>query len=80
MKEKKPFAEIIIGKLGGPKPMMEGKEAEKDMEVDDGVELAKEILSAIESKDPEALKEALHAIFQSFEVEPHEEAEHEEEE
>jgi hypothetical protein len=76
MKEKKPFAEIIIGKLGGPKPKMMGEEAEeKDMEVDDGLELAKEILSAIESKDPEALKESLHAIFQSFEVEPHEEEE-----
>ena len=70
---KKPFAEMIIGLGKAP------KKEEMSEEIDESHELAKEVLSAIESKDAMALSESLHALFQSFEVQPHEEVEHEEE-
>jgi hypothetical protein len=79
MKPKKPLAEIIIGKLGPKKPMMDEKGP--DMEEEAGefgeeYEIAQDVLDAIAQKDKMLLAEALEAAFNYYDAQPHKEGEH----
>ena len=78
MKPKKPIAEIIIGKLGGNKPMdeMAPDMKEEAMESGEEYEIAQDVLDAIGKKDKMLLAEALEAAFNYFDAQPHEEGEH----
>ena len=79
MKPKKPLAEIIIGKLGPKKPMM--NESAPDMKEEAGesseeYEIAQDVLDAIAQKDKMLLAEALEAAFNYYDAQPHKEGEH----
>jgi hypothetical protein len=78
MKPKKPIAEIIIGKLGGKKPMdeMAPDMEEEAMESGEEYEIAQDVLDAIGKKDKMLLAEALEAAFNYFDAQPHKEGEH----
>ena len=81
MKPKKPIAEIIIGKLGPKKPMMDEMKPGMDMEEESSesgeeYEIAQDVLDAIAKKDKMLLAEALKAAFDYYDAQPHKEGEH----
>jgi hypothetical protein len=77
---------ILIGKMR-PKGMAAHSEPDGDESggeeygPEEGLKVAaKEVREALESKDDEALAEALHSFFMECDAMPHKEGEHEEEE
>jgi hypothetical protein len=79
MKPKKPIAEIIIGKLGPKKPMMDEKAPNMEEEAGESseeYEIAQDVLDAIAQKDKMLLAEALEAAFNYYDAQPHKEGEH----
>jgi CRISPR/Cas system CSM-associated protein Csm2 small subunit len=80
LKSKSPGLAILIGKMKPKMGKPEEPDGDEEMPVEgEGLEATmEEFITAIEEKDVPAAVEAFKSLFEQLEMEPHEEAEHDE--
>lgn len=76
--DKKKAATVIIAQMHNPS--LEIEEEEENDDEEECSALGEELLAAVSAKDPMGVYNALRAIFQKVDSEPHVEGEHEEDE